>query len=271
MALRVIVTRPAAQAADWVRALRAEGLDAVALPLIDIEPLADPSPLRAAWAALARCALVFFVSPNAVDGFFAARPPGAAWPAATWAAAPGPGTAAALIRAGVPEAQLRQPPADAAKFDAEALWATIADEPWAGRRILVVRGEAGREWLADQGRAAGAVVEAVAAYARRPPRLDGAGQALLAECRRHPDTCLWLLSSSEAVQHLARLAPAGEPALPPGARALATHPRIAETARAAGFAEVHSCAPSTDAVRAALVALAAAGPGREPPLQSSPL
>ncbi|MGJ7583631.1 uroporphyrinogen-III synthase, partial [Variovorax sp. RHLX14] len=37
----VIVTRPAREAAQWVSDLRAAGLDAVALPLIVIEPVAD--------------------------------------------------------------------------------------------------------------------------------------------------------------------------------------------------------------------------------------
>jgi uroporphyrinogen-III synthase len=50
--LRLIVTRPAAQAEPWVQALRALGFDAVALPLIGIEPLADPAPVHEAWRLL---------------------------------------------------------------------------------------------------------------------------------------------------------------------------------------------------------------------------
>ncbi len=72
--MRVIVTRPAAQAAAWVDGLRAHGIDAVAVPLIGIAPVADTVPLRAAWATLASRRLVVFVSPNAVEHFFCARP-----------------------------------------------------------------------------------------------------------------------------------------------------------------------------------------------------
>lgn len=48
MPLRLIVTRPREQALPWVQALRAAGIDAQALPLIDIAPPADAAPVRAA-------------------------------------------------------------------------------------------------------------------------------------------------------------------------------------------------------------------------------
>ncbi|MFY9511768.1 MAG: uroporphyrinogen-III synthase, partial [Rubrivivax sp.] len=98
--MRVIVTRPPAQAAAWVAQLQARAVDALALPLIHIAPVADPAPLRAAWQALPGVALLMFVSANAVAQFFAQRPEGAAWPAGTRAGSTGPGTTAALQDAG---------------------------------------------------------------------------------------------------------------------------------------------------------------------------
>jgi uroporphyrinogen-III synthase len=236
---RVLVTRPAAQAAPWVSDLRAAGIDAVALPLIDIGPAPSPAAVDAAWRSLPSVALVFFVSANAVEAFFALRPAGAAWPAATRAGAPGPGTARALAEAGVPAAGIVAPAADAERFDSEQLWLLLRDEPWTGRSVLVVRGEDGRDWLADRWRAAGASVSFVAAYARRPPALGDASHRWLAAAQAAPGDHLWLFSSSEAVHRLAELAPG----LPARAAALATHPRIAEAARAAGFARVGACAP----------------------------
>jgi len=52
---------------------------------------------------------------------------------------------------------------------------------------------------------------------------------------------LWLLSSSEAIAHLGRALPGQDWA---AAHALATHPRIAQAARAAGFGCVSECKPA---------------------------
>lgn len=247
--MRVIVTRPAAQAAPWVQALGEAGFDAVALPLIDIGPPVDAAAVRAAWADVPAQAMVFFVSPNAVEHFFALAPAGRRWPGGVLAGSTGPGTTAALRAQGVPADQVVAPAEGAVAFDAEALWARIAGRDWAGRRVLVVRGEGGRDWLAEQLRSGGAAVAFVAAYCRRPPRPGASERALLAEAAARPAEHLWLFSSSEAIGNLVALAPtlAG-----PAAQALATHPRIARTARAAGFGSVGQCAPTLSAVGAAL-------------------
>lgn len=247
--MRVIVTRPAAQAAAWVSSFRAWGIDAEALPLIDIVPPADPAPVQRAWAELPRYALLFFVSANAVRHFFELRPQGLAWPPGTRAAAPGPGTAAALTAQGLPAALVVGPAPDAGSFDSEAIWERLRTDDWAGREVLVVRGEDGRDWLAEQLRGAGAALRFVAAYARRPPSLAPEGRQLLADAAQAPQGHLWLFSSSEAVRHLQALWPDGVPA---GARALATHPRIAQAAQQAGFAEVGLTGPEAESVRLAL-------------------
>lgn len=246
--MRVIVTRPAAQAASWVADLRAAGFDAVPLPLIAIVPPFDPALVARAWQRLQgadRPDLLFFVSANAVLHFFTARPPACLWPAGTRAAAPGPGTASALRGEGLPEASVLEPAADAPAFDSESLWQRLRTEDWSGRRVLVVRGEEGRDWLAEQLRAAGAEVDFVAAYARQPPSPTPAALRLLDDARARPAEHLWLLSSSEAVRHLQSLWHGGIPAQ---ARALASHPRIAEAARAAGFAHVGLSAPEPSAI-----------------------
>jgi uroporphyrinogen-III synthase len=241
--MHVIVTRPAAQAAGWLSELRARGLDADALPLIGIAPAQDLNAVRRAWAQLPLAALVMFVSANAVEQFFAARPEGAAWPADLPAASTGPGTTAALRAAGV--ARIEEPAPDSPQFDSEALWARIATWPWAGQTVVVVRGEEGRDWLGQQLHAAGAQVHFVSAYRRLAPTLDAQGQALLAQALAEPAVHCWLFSSSEAVGHLLRLAPGASWV---ASWALASHPRIAQAARNAGFGRVDLVGPGTDAV-----------------------
>lgn len=245
----MLVTRPRQEAQRWVDELQAAGVRAEALPLLEISPVLDAAALAALWDSLDGCAALMFVSGNAVSQFFAAGP--RPWPAHLRCLAPGPGTARALRAQGVPPSQIDAPPAQAAQFDSEALWQVIAGQPWQGRKVLIVRGfsgeeavSSGREWLSAQLRAAGAQVEAVAVYQRSAPRFDAAQRDRMAAAQT--DGSLWLFSSSEAIAHL------------PGelnwarARALATHPRIAEAARRAGFGSVRQSRPSVADVLASI-------------------
>jgi len=252
--MRILVTRPAAQARAWVHELRARGVaDAVALPLIAIGPPSDTAPLHAAWASLAQRSLVVFVSPNAVEQFFAQAPAGAArWPVGTLAGSPGPGTTRELQTHGVPAEAIVEPAADAPQFDSEALWAQLADRDWRGREALIVRGDGGREWLVDVLRGAGAVVETVAAYRRVAPRLDAGERAVLDAALAAPADHVWLFSSSEAIDRLAALRPNLAADAWRSAQAIATHPRIAERARALGIVSVQATQPGLDAVVACI-------------------
>jgi uroporphyrinogen-III synthase len=255
---RVLVTRPQPQADDWVRQLRQMGVDAQALPLLDIAAPADPQAVRDALAQLATQDLVMFVSPSAVERFLAQRAPGQRWPAGVLAGSTGEGTRRALLAAGVPSADIVSPPSAEGRFDSEALWQQLQlRRDWRGATALIVRGDGGRDWLADALRGRGARVQFVEAYRRAAPQPDAAGLALLGEALREPERTLWLFSSSEAVGHLPALAADVGAALPTRAErsvwaashALATHPRIADAARALGFAAVDVVAPSPAAVR----------------------
>lgn len=256
MTLHLIVTRPAAQAADWVRQLTTLGLQAHALPLIGITPPADVAPILAAWQGLSGYRLAVFVSPNAVQHFFAVAAAPVAWPANLLAGSTGPGTTRALRQAGVPAALIVEPAAESGQFDSEALWARLQAVDWAAQRVLVVRGEGGRDWLAAALRERGARVDFLAAYRRTPPQLDRAGQALLAAACSHPAQHLWLFSSSESAAWLPTLAPAADWSQ---GLALASHPRIAQAARDLGFGQVLLTAPTAQAVAEAVLALGATG------------
>lgn len=251
--MRVVVTRPESEARRWIDDLGRRGFDVLALPLIAIAPAADAEPLRLAWRELAGFRAAMFVSGNAVQQFFLRRPADARWPAATRAWAPGPGTRAALLEAGVPEAVIDTPPAESAQFDSETLWQVVAAQVAPGDRVLIVRGgdaqsaSKGRDWLGDQLAAAGALVETVAAYLRQPPSLDAQQCALARDAAR--DGSAWLFSSSQAIGFLEQILP-GQDWL--AARAVATHPRIAQAARALGFGVVCESRPPLEAIVAAL-------------------
>lgn len=252
-----LVTRPRAQGAAWQQRLIALGVEAELLPLIGIAPAPDPAALREWFATLADepAALIMFVSPNAASGLFDSQPAGWCWPDGTLAAATGPGTVAVLRAAGVPEALIVAPPEHAAQFDSETLWTVLESRrSWEGTRVAVVRGDGGRDWLATQLRAAGADVEFVQSYARRAPELNADERQLLQRALADPARFAWLLSSSEAVDHLQALTPAADWST---SLALASHPRIAESARRHGFGQVIEVRPTLAAVVEALGTLRA--------------
>lgn len=257
---RVIVTRPEREAVQWVAQLSARGIAATALPLIAIGPCTDPLAQQALAAARQRLAqapgyrALMFVSSNAALYFLHGAPP---LPAGTRAWAPGPGTARALTQMGVPPTAIDGPASDAPQFDSESLWQQVGDQVQAGDRVLVVRGRSagvhessegsGRDWLARQVQAAGGQVDWAVAYERGAPRFSP-DQAALSQAALQ-DGSLWLLSSSEAVAHLAEALPGQSLA---AAQALATHPRIAQTARAMGFGHVRECRPALEDVVASI-------------------
>ncbi len=254
---RVIVTRPAREAAHWVQQLQARGIQAVALPLIAIGPATAPGAQQALQRARAQWAqyrALMFVSGNAASYFFEqngglALAGQALIAIKTRAWAPGPGTARALEQAGVPPHCIDGPAPDAAQFDSEALWQQVAGQIGPGDRVLIVRGRSdgmhdsgagsGRDWLARQIVAAGGQVDFVVAYERGAPHLNPT-EVALAQQAAH-DGSIWLLSSSEAVAHLAQALPTVNWG---SAHALTTHPRIAQAARAAGFGRVWECRPA---------------------------
>jgi len=245
----VVVTRPLGQSESLLSQLTAAGFDVHEFPLIDIGPVTDTAPLRAALDELYApdphgYALVVFVSPNAIE--HACRALASAWPANVPIGVVGPGSVAALARQGIgaPAYTVISPPAtiENARFDSEALYAAIERHFGADglkdKRVLIVRGDGGREWLADRLAQAGAKVEKVAAYRRIVPepsmRKWERVHELLAGIPH-----AWLLTSSEGVRNLDELArehlTADETLLLKQAALVTPHPRIAEAARQAGF------------------------------------
>jgi len=264
----LIVTRPAREAAQWVGQLQARGWAAQALPLIDIAPGPDRPALLQAWQTLAHFDALMFVSSNAVEQFFAARP--ADMPVPADAAKPrwwvtGPGSQAALLGQGLPASAIDQPPAHATQLDSEALWAQVQPQLRPGMRVLIVRGTVagvgagvhgpgpgqGRDWLGAQLVQAGAQLHWVVAYTRSAPDWDAARRDQVAQALAQE--AVWLWSSSEALANLCAAFPGQNWQ---GAAAVATHPRIAQAAREAGFGRVALAGPGLDALCASIESLA---------------
>jgi uroporphyrinogen III methyltransferase/synthase len=276
----VVVTRPSGQSAALLALLARAGFEPIEFPLIDIGPVADAAPQRAALGELYApaelgFALVVFVSPNAIDHAFAAL--SSAWPSHVPIGVVGPGSVAALARQGVTPpaytiispaiispgagATVTETPTDP-RYDSEALYAAIeahfSADGLKDKRVLIVRGDGGREWLADALSAAGAKVEKVAAYRRIVPEPSMRDweriHALLAG-----EPHAWLLTSSEGVRNLEELArehlTVDETLTLKHVPIVTPHPRIAEAARQAGFDRITVSGAGDERIVQALVTI----------------
>jgi uroporphyrinogen-III synthase len=247
LAMRVIVTRPEPECSRWVGAMQAEGISAVALPLIEI------ASIPFAYDAAQNYDAFVFVSRSAVEGFFKVVKKEAL--EAKRCLVSGLGTRAALIQHGLQERLIDAPDSHSNQFDSEALWGVAGKRDWRGKRVLIVRGannlgeQEGRPWLADQLMAAGAAVDFVATYERRLPVLPDASREIL----QNPQLGdVWLFSSSQSIEHLKLLVPCANWSK---TRAIATHERIFISAMGAGFGDVKITRPVLADVIAALKAL----------------
>ncbi len=248
---QVVITRPRAQADGLAQAVAALGRTPVLLPLLEIAPLADQSALRAALSELDSFALVAFVSPNAIDAAFAHVQ---AWPRQVALAVLGEGSRAALAHHGLTEANATiLGPQDPTRSDSENLLESLDMAALRGKRVLIVRGESGRELMADGFRAAGAEVSVVPAYRRSvpvlTPELAATLRAILAESND------WILTSSEALRGLFCLLELADPSLVAKMQqqhVIVPHARIAETAAALGIAGVTLTGSGDERLLAAL-------------------
>jgi uroporphyrinogen-III synthase len=238
----IVITRPVRQAAVLAQQVAALGGTPIIFPAIVIAPARDPAPLARALRELDRYDFAVFVSANAVLHALAGAPP---WPANVVALAPGAGTAATLQAAGV--ATVRTPESGT---DSEALLALPELADIAGKRVVIFRGNGGRELLGEALRARGAIVDHVECYRREKPQSGAAG---LAEAWSEGRVDAVTITSSEGLENLWDMLDAATRTRFARTATFVPHPRIAEKARALSLAHVVVTAPNDAGLLASLV------------------
>jgi uroporphyrinogen-III synthase len=238
----VVITRPARQAAGLAREIAALGGQPLIFPAIAILPASDAAALRAVQRDLARYDIAIFVSANAVE--YGVGDP-ATWPARILTLAPGPGTAAALSAVGI--RNVRTP---VTTMDSEGLLALPELEAVASKRVVIFRGDSGRELLRSALEARGARVTQVECYRRARPESGAAG---LLEAWRERRIDAVTLTSSEGLDNLWAILDKegrGDLAATP---TFVPHERIAEHARAFGLRNVIVTPPADAGLLASLL------------------
>jgi uroporphyrinogen-III synthase len=247
----IIVTRPGDAGARWQQRLQAAGYAAQWWPAFELGPAPDEARARAGLDRLAQFDLAVFVSPIAVAATAQrlARP----WPASTAIGAVGAATRAAVVATWPAATALVAPLADEAA-GSEAFWEAWLRSGRPATRVLILRAQHGREWLAQQFAATGAEVETLAVYARMAHELSAPERAALDTAVAAGVPAVTIFTSTEAIAALDDQVAATRGAdrwLRDG-RALATHPRIRERLLDAGYRTVELSAADDEGLLARL-------------------
>ena len=241
---RVVVTRPAGQTAHLAALIRAAGGEPVLFPALEILDVEDLQPLAALVDRLDAFDLAIFVSANAVNKALALVRARRAWPAALRVATVGRGSERELERHGFAAVI-----APGERFDSEGLLDLPELKHVAGKRVVIFRGEGGRELLGDTLSARGAAVEYAECYRRGRPSAD---PAPLLALRARGELDAFTVTSSEALANLHQmLGEAGRQCLK-NTPLFATHERIAAAARALGVQTVVPTGPGDEGLVAGL-------------------
>jgi len=232
----VVVTRPAQQAGGLAGLIEAAGGKPILFPAIEIRDAADLGPFLRAVDRLDDFDLAVFISPNAIERALTLIRSRRELPPRLKIAAIGGGSVRELERRSVTGVIAPQ-----GRYDSEAL--LERGELANAKRVVIFRGEGGREHLGDALQARGATVEYAECYARVRPAAD---PAPLLQAWSGGGVHAVTATSSEGLRNFAEMI--GEP----GREALARtpvflpHPRIAEAGRGLGIRTVVVTGPGDE-------------------------
>lgn len=238
--MAVLITRPQGQAERLARIVAAAGGEAIVFPTIEIRPLADPAPLQSVLDRLDEFQIAVFVSANAVDISLPLLLQRRAIPADLRFAAVGSATRTALEGFGI--GGVISP---TERHDSEGLLSLPEMIDVAGRRIVIFRGESGRELIAETLVSRGGQVEYAVCYRRVRPRVDTAELAARWRAGRiHAVSAM----SLESIRNLYDMLDRPTRQLLAATPVLVPHARIADDARKLGLTHVRVTGHSDEAL-----------------------
>ena len=193
---KIVVTRAADQAAEFSDRLRALGADAIELPVIALEPPADPAPLDRAIENLASYDWLIFTSVNGVR-FFLDRLDQSPHDLRSLKAricAIGPATRKAIEDLHLKVDLMPE------EYVAESLIKAFAGENLAGKKVLLPRAAVARDVIPVELAKLGAQVDVVEAYRNVVPANAAARAREIFSAEKKPD---WItFTSSSTVKNL---------------------------------------------------------------------
>jgi uroporphyrinogen-III synthase len=240
----IVITRPAGQTLQLTRLIHAAGGNPVLFPVLEIIDVSDLQPLQALIDRLEEFDMAIFISPSAVNKAMNLITARRSLPDSLRIAAIGRGSTRELKHFGVSEVI-----APTRKFDSEALLGLPELANVAGKRVVIFRGDGGRELLGDTLVARGAVLEYAECYRRGKPNIDAA--PLLKAWARNELHAI-VVSSSEGLRNLFDMVGKLGQAWLRKTPLFVTHAQIAATARELGLAVIVEAGPGDEELAAGM-------------------
>jgi uroporphyrinogen-III synthase len=234
----ILVTRPAHQAGQLAEKIHLAGGHPVLFPVLEIRDTANPMLLQDLIRRLDEFDLAIFISPNAVNKAMTRISATRTLPPKLKVAAVGQGTSRALAHFGIDNVI-----APAKRFDSEALLEVAELREVTDKRVVIFRGDGGRELLGDMLWKRGAIVEYVECYRRVKPEVDI--MPLLRTAASGGLDAI-TITSSEGLRNLCEMVGDAEQAWFKKAPLFVSHERIAHTAKTLGFTHVILTGPGDD-------------------------
>ena len=248
--LGVVITRPLHQANRLAQLVQMAGGQPLLFPAIEIAPVDDPEALRVSLDRLADYDLALFVSANAARLAASSLPPRFQWPAHLEVVAVGAATRKALLELNIPISVIPQD-----NYNSESLLKLPALRLMTGKRVVIFRGQDGRELLAQTLIERGAEVDYVQTYQRRLPQTDS---KILEPVWKNPQNWVFVVTSNQGLENLGKLVTQDHQMDLLKTRLVGVSARMLELAESMGFERPCQIAAraSDDALLEALIELA---------------
>ena len=224
--MRIVVTRPLAQAAHLGQLIQSYGGICFQFPLLAITPLADKQPLQDLAKRLHEFNMAIFISPNAVRYGMETLLNYVALPESLQIVTIGKNSAKALHDLGFSRVISPQH-----QFDSESLLDLPELKNVNNNQVVILRGDHGRELLGDTLKARGALVEYITCYHRYNPQQSAA--PLIDSV---PDALT--ISSTEALHNLFEMLSESDKKVLYAIPLFVTHKRISTAAQKLGWRNI---------------------------------
>jgi len=264
---KIIVTRPRDQLNQAIKSIQEAlidneiDLEVLGLPLLEIVSDINESLAKELYQGLLEAQWLSFVSPNA---FLTAdqllKTFHYEWPTHLKLALIGGGSEKIILESRFKPSLIIKP-ANEEQWDSEGLWLQLfaQEKNWDGKKVLIVRGDTGRDWLVSRLESEKAEVQLISIYKRKNlDQNDEYWQNFLKKWESLPKSrvvneskpLIWVMSSSLACQYLSQtLITLGlKEVILSQSIALATHEKIAQKAKEIGFSKVLNILPGQESI-----------------------